>query len=129
MQVPQGEKAGEEDRSEAASEASGFFTPNEKIDFTNAKIEPLFDEQVDFDIFSESDFQAVKVKECFAAPKSRKLLKFVLDDRTGTYRIILSGIYRMSFYFPILIAYIVKLFEYFFQNQSEMDAFLCVRQL
>ena len=129
MQVPQGVKAGEEDGSEATSEASGFFTPNEKIDFTNVKIEPLFDEQADFDIFSESDFQAVKVKEYFAVPKFKKLLKFVLDDRTGTYRIILSGIYRMSFYFPILIAYIVKLFEYYFQNQFERDAFLCVRQL
>ena len=116
MQVPQGEKAGEGDGSEATSEASGFFTPNEKIDFTNVKIEPLFDEQVDFDIFSESDFHAVKMKECFTVSKSRKLLKFVLDDRAGTDRIILSGIYRMSFYFPILIAYIVKLFEYFFSE-------------
>ena len=57
------------------------------------KIEPLFEEQVDFDTFSKFDFRAVKVKECSAVPKSKKLLKFVLDDGTGTDRIILSGIH------------------------------------
>ena len=58
------------------------------------KIEPLFEEEVDFDTFSKSDFRAVKVKECSAVPKSKKLLKFVLDDGTGTDRIILSGIHQ-----------------------------------
>lgn len=86
-----GEKAASEDR-------SGFFTPNDSIDFSNVKIEPLFEEQVDFDTFSKSDFRAVKVKECSAVPKSKKLLKFVLDDGTGTDRIILSGIH--AYYEP-----------------------------
>ena len=86
-------KAGEEKRSEAVSDQSGFFTPNEKIDFTGVKIEPLFADQVDFETFSKSDFRAVKVKECSAVPKSKKLLKFVLDDGTGTDRVILSGIH------------------------------------
>ena len=70
----------------------------EKIDFSNVKIEPLFEEEVDFDTFSKSDFRAVKVKECVAVPKSKKLLQFTLDDGTGTYRTILSGIH--SFYEP-----------------------------
>ncbi|MCI1305314.1 MAG: lysine--tRNA ligase [Lachnospiraceae bacterium] len=94
----EGEKDGEEGESEAASEASGFFTPNEKIDFTGVKIEPLFADFVDFDTFSKSDFRAVKVKECSAVPKSKKLLKFVLDDGTGTDRVILSGIH--AYYEP-----------------------------
>lgn len=81
-----------------SDENNTFFTPNEKIDFSNVKIEPLFEEMVDFDTFSKSDFRAVKVKECSAVPKSKKLLKFVLDDGTGTDRIILSGIH--SFYEP-----------------------------
>ena len=67
--------------------------PAEKIDFSKVKIEPLFEEMVDFDTFSKSDFRAVKVKECEAVPKSKKLLKFVLDDGTGTDRVILSGIH------------------------------------
>lgn len=67
--------------------------PTEKIDFSNVKIEPLFEEMVDFDTFSKSDFRAVKIKECEAVPKSKKLLKFVLDDGTGTDRVILSGIH------------------------------------
>ena len=79
-------------KDEAASDNNGFFTPNNKIDFSNVKIEPMFEEQVDFDTFSKSDFRAVKVKACEAVPKSKKLLKFVLDDGTGTDRIILSGI-------------------------------------
>jgi len=63
----------------------------EKIDFSNVKIEPLFEEMVDFETFSKSDFRAVKVLECEAVPKSKKLLKFVLDDGTDEKRVILSG--------------------------------------
>ncbi len=70
----------------------------EVIDFSNVKIEPLFEEEVDFETFSKSDFRAVKVKECVAVPKSKKLLQFTLDDGTGTDRTILSGIH--SFYEP-----------------------------
>ena len=73
-------------------------TVPEKIDFSNVKIEPLFEEQVDFETFSKSDFRAVKVKDCFAVPKSKKLLQFTLDDGTGTERTILSGIH--DFYEP-----------------------------
>ena len=67
--------------------------PVEKIDFSKVKVEPLFEEMVDFDTFSKSDFRAVKVKECEAVPKSKKLLKFVLDDGSGVDRVILSGIH------------------------------------
>ncbi len=77
-----------------AAEATGFFTPNEKIDFSKVKIEPLFEETVDFDTFSKSDFRAVKVKACEAVKKSKKLLQFTLDDGTGTDRTILSGIHE-----------------------------------
>ena len=77
---------------------SGFFTPNEKIDFSNVKIEPLFEEAVDFETFSKSDFRAVKVKDCVAVPKSKKLLQFTLDDGSGANRTILSGIH--AFYEP-----------------------------
>ena len=77
---------------------NGFFTPNEKIDFSNVKIEPLFEEQVDFETFSKSDFRAVKVKACEAVKKSKKLLQFTLDDGTGTDRTILSGIH--AYYEP-----------------------------
>lgn len=70
----------------------------EKIDFSNVKIEPLFEDSVDFDTFSKSDFRAVKVKECVAVPKSKKLLQFTLDDGTGTDRTILSGIH--AYYEP-----------------------------
>ena len=76
-------------------------TPNskpEKIDFSKVKVEPLFEEDVDFDTFSKSDFRAVKVKECVAVPKSKKLLQFTLDDGTGTDRTILSGIH--AYYEP-----------------------------
>ena len=66
----------------------------EKIDFSNVQIEPLFTDLVDFDTFSKSDFRAVKVKECEAVKKFKKLLKFVLDDGTGTDRVILSGIHE-----------------------------------
>ena len=72
--------------------------PVEKIDFSKVEVEPLFEEMVDFDTFSKSDFRAVKVKECVAVPKSKKLLQFTLDDGTGTDRTILSGIH--SFYEP-----------------------------
>ena len=77
---------------------NGFFTPNDKIDFSKVTIEPLFEEQVDFDTFSKSDFRAVKVKACEAVKKSKKLLQFTLDDGTGTDRTILSGIH--AFYEP-----------------------------
>lgn len=77
-----------------ASKKAEKAAPAEKIDFSNVKIEPLFEEMVDFDTFAKSDFRAVKVKECEAVPKSKKLLKFVLDDGTGTDRVILSGIHE-----------------------------------
>ncbi len=86
------------DEAPAANDNNGFFTPNEKINFSNVKVEPLFEEAVDFDTFSKSDFRAVKVKECVAVPKSKKLLQFTLDDGTGTDRTILSGIH--SYYEP-----------------------------
>ena len=82
----------------ACGNNNGFFTANDKIDFSNVKVEPLFEEEVDFDTFSKSDFRAVKVKECVAVPKSKKLLQFTLDDGTGIDRTILSGIH--SFYEP-----------------------------
>ncbi|MBQ1326592.1 MAG: lysine--tRNA ligase [Eubacterium sp.] len=88
--------AKEEVKAEEAK--TGFFTPNEKIDFSNVKIEPLFEEAVDFETFSKSDFRAVKVKDCVAVPKSKKLLQFTLDDGTGKDRTILSGIH--AFYEP-----------------------------
>ena len=81
-----------------ANDNNGFFKDNAKIDFSNVKVEPLFEEEVDFDTFSKSDFRAVKVKECVAVPKSKKLLQFALDDGTGTDRTILSGIH--SYYEP-----------------------------
>ena len=83
---------------ETSDSNTGFFTPNEKIDFSNVKIEPLFEESVDFETFSKSDFRAVKVKNCVAVPKSKKLLQFTLDDGTGKDRTILSGIHE--FYEP-----------------------------
>lgn len=86
------------DEAPAANDNNGFFTPNEKINFSNVKVEPLFEEDVDFDTFSKSDFRAVKVKECVAVPKSKKLLQFTLDDGTGTDRTILSGIH--AYYEP-----------------------------
>ena len=96
-------KTGKAESSDNADSAvsgdnNGFFTPNDKIDFSKVKIEPLFEEQVDFETFSKSDFRAVKVKECVAVPKSKKLLQFTLDDGTGTDRTILSGIH--TFYEP-----------------------------
>ena len=92
-------KASNNNEAEAAGTASAQAAePVEKIDFSNVKIEPLFEEEVDFDTFSKSDFRAVKVKECVAVPKSKKLLQFTLDDGTGTDRTILSGIH--AYYEP-----------------------------
>ena len=88
--MPKAEKA--EETPEAAPAASPVS--KEKIDFSKVEIEPLFQDQVDFDTFSKSDFRAVKVKECEAVKKSKKLLKFVLDDGTGVDRVILSGIHE-----------------------------------
>ena len=88
-------------KSENGVKDNEVSTPNsepEKIDFSKVKIEPLFEEDVDFDTFSKSDFRAVKVKECVAVPKSKKLLQFTLDDGTGTDRTILSGIH--AYYEP-----------------------------
>ena len=89
---------GKAEGAQTAGDNNGFFTPNNKIDFTNVKIEPLFEEAVDFETFSKSDFRAVKVKECVAVPKSKKLLQFTLDDGTGKDRTILSGIH--AYYEP-----------------------------
>ena len=89
---------GKAEGAQTAGDNNGFFTPNSKIDFSNVKIEPLFEEAVDFETFSKSDFRAVKVKECVAVPKSKKLLQFTLDDGTGTDRTILSGIH--AYYEP-----------------------------
>ena len=88
------------DVNNTASEApeKNVKTEPEKIDFSKVKVEPLFEEFVDFDTFSKSDFRAVKVKECVAVPKSKKLLQFTLDDGTGTDSTILSGIH--AYYEP-----------------------------
>ena len=85
---------GKDESSNAESSSKAVEKTAEKIDFSNVKIEPLFEEFVDFETFSKSDFRVVKVKECEAVPKSKKLLKFVLDDGTGTDRVILSGIHE-----------------------------------
>ena len=78
----------------AGDDNNGFFTANEKIDFSNAKIEPIFEEMVDFETFAKSDFRAVKILACEAVPKSKKLLKFTLDDGVRKDRVILSGIHE-----------------------------------
>ena len=88
------DKKGSKEVSAPAAAAQAAPVVEEKIDFSNVQIEPLFEDQVDFDTFSKSDFRAVKVKECEAVKKSKKLLKFVLDDGTGTDRVILSGIHE-----------------------------------
>ncbi len=85
-------------KSSSEGDNNGFFTPNNQIDFSKVKVEPLFEDAVDFDTFSKSDFRAVKVKACVAVPKSKKLLQFTLDDGTGTDRTILSGIH--AYYEP-----------------------------
>ena len=87
--MPKAEKT--EEKSASASVAAP--AAQEKIDFSKVEIEPLFQDQVDFDTFSKSDFRAVKVKECEAVKKSKKLLKFLLDDGSGKDRVILSGIH------------------------------------
>ena len=79
---------------EAAAPVEAAPAQAEKIDFSKVKIEPIFKDMVDFDTFAKSDFRAVKVKECEAVKKSKKLLKFVLDDGTGVDRVILSGIHE-----------------------------------
>ena len=88
------DKKASKEVSAPAEAAQAAPVVEEKIDFSNVQIEPLFQDQVDFDTFSKSDFRAVKVKECEAVKKSKKLLKFVLDDGTGTDRVILSGIHE-----------------------------------
>jgi len=88
------DKKGSKEVSAPAEAAQAAPVVEEKIDFSNVQIEPLFEDQVDFDTFSKSDFRAVKVKECEAVKKSKKLLKFVLDDGTGVDRVILSGIHE-----------------------------------
>ena len=85
---------GGSDTSRKTAEKKEQEAPQMKLDLSKVKIEPLFEDMVDFDTFSKSDFRAVKVKECEAVPKSKKLLKFVLDDGTGTDRVILSGIHE-----------------------------------
>ena len=92
-QIPTMKPEGVKKEEKAAPAAAPAAAP-EKIDFSKVEIEPLFSDFVDFDTFSKSDFRAVKVKECEAVKKSKKLLKFVLDDGTGTDRIILSGIHE-----------------------------------
>ena len=91
-------KGNKESESTVKENCDQIATVEEKIDFSNVKIEPLFEETVDFDTFSKSDFRAVKVKECVAVPKSKKLLQFTLDDGTGVDRTILSGIH--AYYEP-----------------------------
>ena len=88
------DKKGSKEVSAPAEATQTAPVVEEKIDFSNVQIEPLFEDQVDFDTFSKSDFRAVKVKECEAVKKSKKLLKFVLNDGTGTDRVILSGIHE-----------------------------------
>ena len=95
LDMPKKEEKAEAAPTEAAPEAPA---EPEKIDFSNVVIEPLFEDQVDFETFSKSDFRAVKVLACEAVPKSKKLLKFTLDDGSGTERTILSGIH--TFYEP-----------------------------
>ena len=94
----EGKKSVEDESGSIGNVNNGFFTTNNKIDFSNVKIEPLFEEQVDFETFSKSDFRAVKVKDCVAVPKSKKLLQFTLDDGSGKDRTILSGIH--AYYEP-----------------------------
>jgi methionine--tRNA ligase beta chain len=95
LDMPKAENKAEEQPVEAAVEAPKV---EEKIDFSGVVIEPLFQDQVDFETFSKSDFRAVKVLECEAVKKSKKLLKFTLDDGSGENRTILSGIH--AFYEP-----------------------------
>ena len=93
-----GSEQQEEKKEEAEKAPETAPAVEEKIDFSNVVIEPLFEDQVDFETFSKSDFRAVKVLECEAVPKSKKLLKFTLDDGSGELRTILSGIH--AYYEP-----------------------------
>ena len=88
------DKKAEKAASAPAEAAQAAPETPEKIDFSNVEVEPLFKDFVDFDTFAKSDYRAVKVKECEAVKKSKKLLKFVLDDGTGVDRVILSGIHE-----------------------------------
>ena len=94
MKSLDGAKKQEKSADEIPAETVAEVPEKEVIDFSNVKIEPLFTEYVDFETFSKSDFRAVKVLACEAVPKSKKLLKFTLDDGTGTDRVILSGIHE-----------------------------------
>ena len=94
MKSLDGAKKQEKSAAEISAETVAEAPEKEVIDFSNVKIEPLFTEYVDFETFSKSDFRAVKVLVCEAVPKSKKLLKFTLDDGTGTDRVILSGIHE-----------------------------------
>lgn len=94
MKSLDGAKKQEKSADEIPAETVAEAPEKEVIDFSNVKIEPLFTEYVDFETFSKSDFRAVKVLACEAVPKSKKLLKFTLDDGTGTDRVILSGIHE-----------------------------------
>lgn len=85
---------GKKDEEKVIESIPSVSDVKEKIDFSNVKVEPLFEDMIDFETFSKADFRVVKVKECEAVPKSKKLLKFVLDDGTGTDRVILSGIHE-----------------------------------
>ena len=96
--TPKAEKREEAAQVQAAPEAAAAEAVPEVIDFSKVEIEPMFADAVDFETFSKSDFRAVKVKECEAVKKSKKLLKFTLDDGTGTDRVILSGIH--AYYEP-----------------------------
>ena len=86
-------KAGKAENTASAGADAAVSASSVKLDLSKVKIEPLFEDFVDFDTFSKSDFRVVKVKECEAVPKSKKLLKFVLDDGSDTDRVILSGIH------------------------------------
>lgn len=83
-----------ESKATASAPVAAAPVVEEKIDFSKVEIEPMFQESVDFETFSKSDFRAVKVKDCVAVPKSKKLLQFTLEDGTGTDRTILSGIHE-----------------------------------
>lgn len=87
-------KENHDGNSSSESKENPFFTPNDKIDFSGVKVEDFLQDEVDFDTFCKSDFRAVKVKDCVAVPKSKKLLQFTLDDGTGAERTILSGIHK-----------------------------------
>ena len=91
--IDDGKKPAAKEEQPAVPAAAPAAVAAEPIDFSKVEIEPLFTDFVDFETFAKSDFRAVKVKECTAVPKSKKLLKFVLDDGTGTDRVILSGIH------------------------------------